>query len=236
MIPNSFEDFLGEMADAQGNQERGICQVCGREQAIRSKGNITHHGYTIEYGWFHGSCPGQQHPPLQHDKSVTEKIIKDIEAEIPKIQHLITDLKAGKKFPLKVRKSNRSVDRDVFIPWAEAADWQKKAELTGAIFNEERRLRSAQQTVEMLHGLIATYHGQAVKTVAKGANVRPKMEVGSVVNIAGKKGVTITKIEARRAQGVGPNLNGQMLDHAYWTDPVTGREHSYPLKLARWPK
>jgi hypothetical protein len=88
----SFQEYLGEMANVMGNQERGICQICGREQAVRDKGNITHHGYTIEYGWFDGTCPGQKHKPLQHDKSETLRQIGLIEKEIPEIEARVAKL------------------------------------------------------------------------------------------------------------------------------------------------
>lgn len=231
----NFDTYLTEMADALGNQERGICQICGREQAVRNKGNITHHGYTIEYGWFHGTCPGQQHKPLQVDKSETERQIKDITNELPVIEKLIRDLESGKKHPLKVVKSKRGYGRNQTIEWMtweEAGEFARRDALSTAVYAEKQRLKAGKDTITFLKGLIQTYYGKELKVVEK--TEKKKMEVGSVVNIAGHKGVTITKIEKKRAMGVGPFLNGQYLDHAFWMD--NGKERSYPLKLARWPK
>jgi hypothetical protein len=49
----------------------GICQACGRRQAVHIKtGMIAKHGYTTEYGFFNGVCGGSDRPPLELDTAV----------------------------------------------------------------------------------------------------------------------------------------------------------------------
>ena len=44
----------------------GTCQLCGREHAINVKtGEIAKHGYTVDYGFFSGTCRGAEYQPLQ---------------------------------------------------------------------------------------------------------------------------------------------------------------------------
>ena len=44
----------------------GTCQLCGREHAIHVKtGEIAKHGYTVDYGFFSGTCRGAGYQPLQ---------------------------------------------------------------------------------------------------------------------------------------------------------------------------
>lgn len=44
----------------------GTCQLCGREHAINVKtGAIAKHGYTVDYGFFSGTCRGAGCQPLQ---------------------------------------------------------------------------------------------------------------------------------------------------------------------------
>jgi hypothetical protein len=44
----------------------GTCQLCGREHAINVKtGEIAKHGYTVDYGFFSGTCRGAGYQPLQ---------------------------------------------------------------------------------------------------------------------------------------------------------------------------
>lgn len=56
----------------------GICQVCGRRQAVNAKGNIAKHGYSLEYGFFNGTCQGSDHLPFEQDKSLAVAIIVDV--------------------------------------------------------------------------------------------------------------------------------------------------------------
>lgn len=49
----------------------GICQACGRRQAVHVKtGLLAKHGYTTEYGFFNGTCGGSDHLPLELDTAV----------------------------------------------------------------------------------------------------------------------------------------------------------------------
>lgn len=41
----------------------GTCQACGRKQALR--GTIAKHGYTVDYGYFSGTCGGSDRQPLE---------------------------------------------------------------------------------------------------------------------------------------------------------------------------
>lgn len=222
--------FGAYLKEEKLGQNRGICQICGREQAVRDKGNITHHGYTIKFGWFQGTCPGQQHKPLQFDKSETEIQIKNIEMELPKIAKTIENLKSGKIFPKMVRKSAMYSDRDVMVPWAEGDERMKARELSTAIFQEERRYKAGVDTIAMLKRLIEEYFGKDLKVIPK-APPKKQIEVGSVINVAGEKNVVVVEIKNMRAQGVGPSLNGQLLDHVIWE--VDGKRRAYPKRLAK---
>lgn len=69
----------------------GICQACGRRQAVHVKtGMIAKHGYTTEYHFFNGTCGGSDHLPLELDTAVNVSVVagmrkfadsKDAEAE-----------------------------------------------------------------------------------------------------------------------------------------------------------
>lgn len=46
----------------------GTCQACGRSQAIsRKTGNLAKHGYTVDYGYFSGTCSGSGRRPLEQE-------------------------------------------------------------------------------------------------------------------------------------------------------------------------
>ena len=49
----------------------GICQACGRRQAVHiNTGLLAKHGYTTEHGFFNGVCGGSDQLPLELDTTV----------------------------------------------------------------------------------------------------------------------------------------------------------------------
>jgi hypothetical protein len=43
---------------------KGTCQVCGRQQMLPND-RLSKHGYTVEFGWFEGTCQGAGHLPYE---------------------------------------------------------------------------------------------------------------------------------------------------------------------------
>tara|TARA_R110000751_G_scaffold129601_1_gene231618 strand:+ start:191 stop:805 length:615 start_codon:yes stop_codon:yes gene_type:complete len=51
------------------HSHKGTCQLCGRIHAVNNKtGEIAKHGYTVDYGFFNGTCGGSGFLPLQKDR------------------------------------------------------------------------------------------------------------------------------------------------------------------------
>src|SRR5438270_1512480 len=57
---------------------KGHCQACGRLQAHESTGGVAKHGYTTEGGYFHGTCMGSGHKPLEHSHELCDRIQHDL--------------------------------------------------------------------------------------------------------------------------------------------------------------
>ena len=57
----------------------GHCQACGRLQAVNpSTGKLAKHGYTVDFGFFNGTCAGSDHAPLEHDTALNIQIVKQL--------------------------------------------------------------------------------------------------------------------------------------------------------------
>jgi len=54
---------------------KGTCQICGRTQAVKKDGTIAKHGYTVEYGFFDGTCAGSGQKPLQQDRRFLDSLV-----------------------------------------------------------------------------------------------------------------------------------------------------------------
>ena len=57
---------------------RATCQACGRVQALRADGNLAKHGYTVDYGWFNGTCMGSDNKPVEHDLTVLNTVCNSL--------------------------------------------------------------------------------------------------------------------------------------------------------------
>ena len=74
---------------------KGTCQVCGRVQAINAKtGMLAKHGYTVEWGWFEGTCRGSDHLPFEKSCELVKKSIVWAEERLVALANMIEETKA----------------------------------------------------------------------------------------------------------------------------------------------
>lgn len=60
----------------------GVCQICGKEHKVDIKtGLLAEHGYTIDNGWYNGSCVGSAQLPLNVSCDFLKAELKKVEAE-----------------------------------------------------------------------------------------------------------------------------------------------------------
>jgi len=60
------------MAKATHN---GTCQCCGSIQKLPN-GVLSKHGYTVDYGWFNGTCKGAGHKPFEESTDLIDNLIE----------------------------------------------------------------------------------------------------------------------------------------------------------------
>lgn len=59
----------------------GTCQACGNMQKL-PMGALSTHGYTIENGWFSGTCGGSKALPFEESKDLIEGFIEQAQTAI----------------------------------------------------------------------------------------------------------------------------------------------------------
>lgn len=67
---------------ATRTQYRALCSVCFNQQAVDSHGFIAKHGYTVQHGFFSGTCPGAgfRHFGTADGRDNTLRVAEDCEA------------------------------------------------------------------------------------------------------------------------------------------------------------
>lgn len=177
-------------------QLRGICQCCGREQAV-VKGRIAKHGYVVENGWFQGVCSGHNYQPMQLDVTATNVIIAQVNADIVKLQETLVSYTNGVKTPSSVtRRKYDATIRDyisVTTNWADLSAYDQDHELKAAIYYLQNRINSGNSFISTMNRLINDYHGQPLREVVKGEGPT-KIALGESRK---RRGVVMTVVEIR---------------------------------------
>ena len=149
-------------------QIRGNCQCCGRQQAVQAQsgrfigGVMSKHGYTVEQGWFNGVCSGRNHPPLQISRTVTDKIIADINAEVPELIAKANKVKAGEITPKFVKTFKKQE-----IPFEQGNPREQHAARTSLEWAYRNRARTGEHFAESMAKVADKYHGQPLVEVSK---------------------------------------------------------------------
>lgn len=73
----------------------GHCQVCGCSQKLPN-GVMSKHGYTVEYGWFNGVCPGAGQLPYEQSCEMVKRSIVMATEHKDRLAKEADELLAGK--------------------------------------------------------------------------------------------------------------------------------------------
>lgn len=153
-------------------QLRGICQCCGREQAV-VRGKMSKHGYTVEEGWFNGVCAGNSYVPMQHSRTTADEIAQTVENDAADLRALAESLKAGKAKPAKAKSGERiRIENAKGFPWgdeyvafADAPKHYQDEAVRNAIWQTERRAQAGEDFVRDLRAMADEYHGKELREV-----------------------------------------------------------------------
>lgn len=203
---------------------RGTCQACGRVQCLPSN-LLAKHGYTVDWGFFNGTCCGSDRLPLEQDKTLTENIIKQLrEVVAPAADKLAADLEAGIVFP-KWRKEifKDGKHQTVEVAREELSEYNQGQQLAGAIHRAKQQASHARSHARDLEGLIASRHGQPLQPIPEES--KKELAPGVRVQLGGAKGEIFEIVELKHqvARGCGPYTNGKYLLHAIVKRESNGR-------------
>jgi hypothetical protein len=218
-----------QMTRLTKTQTRGHCQCCGNQQAVK-KGHMSAHGYTVQHGWFEGVCMGQRYLPIEQDRTMTDKIVAQIHADIDALRVEINDLTAGRITPAKAKSGKRIHDgkrwTDELINFADAEEHYQRYAVEIAIDRAEARIRTGEGFAKYLSDVADQYHGKDLLVI----NLEQKE------SIYGQKRV----LESGRIAEEGPNQyagRGRVTFSYVYTDSegVKRRRQSYTSPAA-WRK
>ncbi len=125
-------------------QTRGICSICGSEQAVDSKGLIAYHGYTTEYGFFSNSCFGSREWHYGHDsaRKVIDRYLDKLNATLSSLPQRISILSNN--------LSSETVVRNKIDIKSNISALEHQVRILPKYINSMIERRNAQQTLSLL--------------------------------------------------------------------------------------
>jgi hypothetical protein len=204
-----------EMTKTTNIQLRGICQCCGREQAVMG-GRMSKHGYEVKDGWFNGVCTGQHYEPMEVSREQADRIIREVEAECVELRQRAADLTRGKVRPLTAKSGKKAEVKgvpyykweDEMVPFAQAESWHQAEAVRSAVWNATRRAEIGECFAVGLGVLADKWHGQALREVVKAAPAEPirqgeqrKAESGTILTVRYVEGARVYWATERGSQG-----------------------------------
>jgi hypothetical protein len=145
-------------------QTRGICQCCGREQAIVN-GKMAKHGYTVECGWFQGVCAGKNFVPMQVSRTETDSMVAAVRKEVAEFIAKADRVASGDLKPTTITRSAR-FNRAV-IAFADAQSWEQKDAIKHMEFTFRRSAEMGTDFANMMEKIANEYHGKELVKVEK---------------------------------------------------------------------
>ncbi len=154
----------------------GTCQLCGRNHAVNNAtGLLAKHGYTVDWGFFHGVCEGANHLPLQKDRSLLDSTVDQWKEEANKM--LALTLADIKKVPVRVRENGivktvmmNEAEYIAAHNYADASDFENTAvmHLEYRIYKEaEYLLKHVENMKKQADNLLGTELFEVVRDIKK---------------------------------------------------------------------
>jgi hypothetical protein len=129
-------------------------------------GTLAKHGYTVEGGYFSGTCHGSHSKPLQVERTLTDSTVKGLRKAAVRADAMIVELQAGRAHPDTVAHyldEYRTVRDNRFqavqIDWADANEISRIKGVAARIANLEGQARFFRSHAQDMLALAAKLHG-----------------------------------------------------------------------------
>jgi len=148
---------------------RGNCQVCGRQHHVVGV-VLAKHGYTVDYGYFSGTCRGSDNRPVQTDRTITDDTVTGLGVYAAQRAADAEKLKAGDTHPTKIKtgeKFNTTTRRfePVLIDFAAGTPVQQHDAVQAAIARAESEAGHARAHAVSLKKMADELHGKPLVAI-----------------------------------------------------------------------
>lgn len=195
---------------------RGTCQACGAVQASANANSlIAKHGYTVDWGYFNGTCQGSAERPAEHDVTLTRSVIAFCVETAASHDDGVTNLKNGTTVPptftrynpnkVVQKRSSRgqvynTTGGDDVLPIEQASQGERAKAIAIAIHEHEMHASGLRSHADTLTRFVLVRLGKPLYLVADLEFRAPKPAAPVVDVKAGKvEGAFATKAARKEA-------------------------------------
>ena len=147
----------------------GTCQICGNEQAVTAKGYIAKHGYTVEFGYFEGTCPGSGELPLEKGEAAALDMMLHLDNQAERDElDAKGEIKTARVLTRDLRKRSVVVNREEYEAMGYLRSWDSVCDL------ERTRLKRQAQFARKFCREIEERKDRIFGTPLKPRKVKPK--------------------------------------------------------------
>jgi hypothetical protein len=165
--------------------------------------SLAKHGYTVEGGYFQGTCRGSHRTPVQFDRSLTDSTIADLGRYARERDIQAEDLKAGTVTPAKIKtgdKLNRQTYTydPIYIQFHQGTADQQQNAVKMAIARAESDAIHARAHAKSLKKMADELHGTPLVTIADMPQSTPAPQATVDVKAARVHGAFVSKVARKR--------------------------------------
>ena len=92
----------------------GMCQICHAGQKL-PKGHLSIHGYTVKQGWFHGTCEGSRHLPIEQSFDLVQKSIDTTKLAITATENKMNEVENSTDTYYYTKQINRKTEQRIYV-------------------------------------------------------------------------------------------------------------------------
>lgn len=181
---------------------RGNCQVCGHQHNVMENG-LALHGYTVDFGFFAGTCSGSRHNPVQTERTITDSTIVALHQHALDSEATAVAYEGGYIKPARIQTGSKynghtGKRESVFIEFAEGTlgEQAKAVEIEAA--QERQNARHARSHASMLQKMADKLYGTALVPIVE--QVKAETPVVTVDVKAAKVTGTFATKAARKVE------------------------------------
>lgn len=157
------------MSASNNVQLRGHCAHCGNQQAV-TKGVIAKHGYTVDFGYFHGTCQGSRLEPMETNHKNTPAMVQAIMTHIGGLQRKVRNIDSFiANDILEYYKDGQKVS-DVY---GDSPDYAKSSHRKRVMFKLTAEAEGLTGFVGSIMSVFQSVHGEPLIEVQRKAPPKP---------------------------------------------------------------